>query len=71
MVVESKGSLFFQIEIKVKLTQCKGRVGVTGFYARHFSVSQLRGGGSYLLSVGDLPSPSPKEASYLFIFPGR
>ena len=29
----------------------KGRRGVTGFYARHFSISQLRDGSAYLLSV--------------------
>ena len=30
---------------------CKGRRGVTGFYACHFSVSQHRDDGAYLLSV--------------------
>ena len=34
---------------------CKGRHGVTDIYAHHFSVSQLRDGAAYLLSVAILP----------------
>ena len=30
---------------------CKGRRGVTGFYARHFSVSQPRYDDSYIVPV--------------------
>ena len=37
---------------------------MTGFYAHHFPVSQLRDGCAYLLSVAILPSPSPTEGSY-------
>ena len=42
----------------------KGRRGVAGFYARHFSVSWHCNGGAYLLSV--LPSPAPQKGSYSF-----
>ena len=35
-----------------------------GFPTRHLSVSQLRDGAAYLLSVAVLPSPLPKEGSH-------
>ena len=48
----------------------KGHRGVTGFCARHLSVSQLRDDGAYHLSVATLPSPVPKEGSCPFERPG-
>ena len=36
---------------KLKVVPSYGRRGVTGFYARHFSISQCRGRGAYLLPV--------------------
>ena len=38
------------------------------FYARDFSMSWLHYGGTYLLSVADLPSAYPKEGSYQVYF---
>ena len=45
--------------------------GVAGFYARQFSMSQLRDGSAYLLSVTALHSQPSKEVSNQFIFIGR
>ena len=42
---------------------CKGHRGVTGFYAHHFSISQLHDSDACLY-VTVLPSPSPKWGSY-------
>ena len=41
----------------------EGRREVAGFYARNFSVSQLRDGGTLLLSVVALTSPPQLRAS--------
>ena len=43
---------------------CKCRMGVTGFYTRHFYVSQLLGSVAYLLSVAALPSLAPNVGNY-------
>ena len=40
---------------------------VTGFYVPHFSLTQIRDGGAYVLFVTVLPSPPPKEV-YQFLF---
>ena len=43
----------------------RGRKGVAGIYARHFSVIRYFDGDVCLLSVAALPSPHPKDGSYL------
>ena len=53
------GLLVRSAALKVKIVgtvTCKGRGGVASFYARRFSISQLRDGGAYLLSVALLSS---------------
>ena len=45
----------------------RGRREVTGFYTHQFSVSQLHGGGAYLLSVATLSSLPSEEGNYQFI----
>ena len=40
-------------------------------YTYHISVSWHCHGGAYLLSIAALPSPSPNEDSYQFVFPGE
>ena len=43
---------------------CTGRRIVTGFYAFHFSISQVRYGGAYLLSIVVKLYNPPSEGSY-------
>ena len=42
-------------------------VGEWQFYPRHFSISQVHGGGTYLLSVTGLPKSPSKDGNYHFI----
>ena len=57
-----------KVNVKVSPITCKGRMGVIGFEARHFSPSQLRDGSAYLLSVAALHSLRSKEGQYLRCF---